>query len=283
MRMDTQPLPGLSALNINTITAGTKLGIREFPRDKKILFDIVEIFNNIEIGETNFGIIGAKIEINGQHITRGEVPLKRMSKAKRERVAKLPKTKMFQNSITLRLRSRILITRVVNVLLFRTGSLTIAGAISEPDFIDISKRVAKAVRRLYIHNFKIFTGIDDIPKDLNFFLHTHSIRMINSDYQTGIQYTRRSIKKIIDILINKYGLVVEYEPNKYVGIKTHYTTSEGNPIFISYFRTGSVLVKGGKSILGVTETYEMFNNILRNERALFEIPDVVTQSPRVEA
>jgi TATA-box binding protein (TBP) (component of TFIID and TFIIIB) len=247
-----------SPININTITAGIKLMVRGFNEmypEEKLLFDMAEIFNNIEISPHS--IIGSKIEVNGEFIKRGEVNERKKRKKATKRI------KEFQNQLTFRVKSHFDDSRVVNVLFFRTGSLTISGATSEGDVWDVARRVGKAIRNLYLQKFQIFINPElKDAENLKFRLHRFKINMINSDYDCGIEFTRKGIRKIIDILINKYGLIVEFEPNKYVGIKVHYKASNDKFVYISYFRTGKILLKGGNSIIQVNSAYSRFNEIL---------------------
>lgn len=104
-------------------------------------------------------------------------------------------------------------------------------------------------------------------------LANQNIEMINSNFSTGFNIDQKKLTKLLQKQYPKMN--ISYEPDdKYHGIKIYWThQASGVTIFISIFRTGSVLISGPKNEAQLIDAYKFINKHLREFYNEIWVPD----------
>jgi TATA-box binding protein (TBP) (component of TFIID and TFIIIB) len=101
-----------------------------------------------------------------------------------------------------------------------------------------------------------------------------NIEMINSDYETNFNINQEKLTYILRL--PPYNLFVKFDPIKYPGVNIKYNCPfpEDNrkDVSIFVFRTGQVIITGGKCMTHITETYKFINAIFQENFKELWIP-----------
>jgi TATA-box binding protein (TBP) (component of TFIID and TFIIIB) len=276
----------ISPIRISTITASGNVGA---------IPDMLKLYNSdifIPYWWLGEGIIKIETEIEGCHLEKGicmETILHTTTKTK----------KRFYNQSSFVFRLSMFPTfssepntfKEVNMKLFKNGGFQMTGISSE----EMGKT---AMERLL--TYTKHSDIWSTPP----FLKLYKVCMINSDYTIGKSIRR---DRLYHILVEKYGLWSSFEPTIYQGVNTKFfwnkTRPAGNPpgicacpipctgegdgyavgeckkITISPFRTGSIIITGGKHIEQIMDAYHFMNSVfLENDQYLLR--DEVSPPPK---
>jgi TATA-box binding protein (TBP) (component of TFIID and TFIIIB) len=266
----------ISPLRISTMTVTGNLGA--MPNLQK-LYDDGSIIPYWYIGE---GII--KIELSGQKkgISSDDIL---------HRSTKIKKHFFNQSSLVFRLYLGNNNYKEINIKMFKNGGFQMTGISSE----EMSRNAL--IRLIDLNKDR---GIWASPP----YIHTFSIRMINSDYTIGKSIRRERLHRI---LVENYGLWSSYEPTIYQGVNTKFywnkSRSEETPpgicvcptpcegggsgykigeckkITISPFRTGSIIITGAKHMEQLHDAYAFMNSVLETHAAHILRDDVVEKMP----
>lgn len=113
--------------------------------------------------------------------------------------------------------------------------------------------------------------------NINLSMKNVSIEMINSNFTVNFCINQRKFTKILQ---KKFPLFnTSFEPDdKYHGIKVYWPILGTDvKIFISIFRTGSIIMSGAKEYSQLTDAYKFINNIIKTYYDEIWIPDDVNK------
>lgn len=204
--------------------------------------------------------------------------------------------KAFFNQSTMVLRRFIPGTttfKEVNVKLFANGGIQMTGVVSEEFAKDSLQFLLSEIRKLKVSPF-----LDGIPTIDKF-----SIQLINTDYSLNKYVNQNLLHKI---LVNDYNLFSTLEKTIYQGINTKFYYNKQNDIqrgvctceksckgqglgdgegqckkiTISIFRTGKIIITGGRHMEQIYMAYDFLNTILKKHanEVLIDIPDTNVSS-----
>ena len=192
---------------------------------------------------------------------------------------KVKPTKRFDNQVTIVYKTAISNS---NIKVFRNGNVQITGIKSIEHGSCVVDKIIEILRDLYQNKDKeVIENIDEL-KNINF-----KIRLINTDYKVGFAIKRDLLYKIIK---NDYGVVCNYEPVIYPGVKLHYFYNEYNhardgicrcehkchdnkrgqeqhdckKITIAVFQSGCIIITGSQTSAQIEECYRFINSLLYN-------------------
>ena len=190
--------------------------------------------------------------------------------------------KVFFNSITLNI---IQLKKSINLKIFNNGKIQMTGVISK----EHSLLAVDSIKNLLNSNKELYISESDKEIDITDF----KTVLINSDYDCGFEIQRENL---LLILINIYGLSVNYEPENYPGVKVAFfwndiysdnvtglckcdkkcigkgtgkSVNECKKITIAIFQSGKIIITGGNDLTQIKFVYEFINQILNDH--LFEI------------
>jgi TATA-box binding protein (TBP) (component of TFIID and TFIIIB) len=175
----------------------------------------------------------------------------------------------------------------LNIKTFRNGNIQMTG-IKEIDnghtAVDL---IIDIVKKLYVQGL-----VNDINSLIN---SNFRIRLINTDYKIGFPIKREFLHKLLKL---EYGLVCNYEPVIYPGVKVHYFYNkihasndgicrcqhncgerkggDGNglgdckKITIAIFQSGCIIITGSQTKDQIEECYKYTNEVLYNNREQIE-------------
>jgi TATA-box binding protein (TBP) (component of TFIID and TFIIIB) len=199
--------------------------------------------------------------------------------------------KAFFNQSTMVLRRYIPGTttfKEVNVKLFANGGIQMTGVVSEEFAKDSLQFLLSEIKKLEVSPF-----LDGIPTIDKF-----SIQLINTDYSLNKYVNQNLLHKI---LVNDYNLFSTLEKTIYQGINTKFYYNKQNAvqrgvctceksckgqglgdgegqckkITISIFRTGKIIITGGRHMEQIYMAYDFLNTILKRHtnEVLIDIAD----------
>ena len=205
-------------------------------------------------------------------------------------------SKRFDNQVTIIYKSK---QNKVNMKVFRNGNIQVTGIKtleSGPKVIDTMIEILRK-----IHNEKDENVVDNVEdlKNIKF-----EVRLINTDYKVGFAIKRENLHKV---LMNEYGIVCNYEPCIYPGVKIQYFYNLDNPkqdgickcigskchdkkggsgqgngqckkITIAVFQSGCIIITGSQTKKQVDECYNYINHILYKDIRRIEKKVLVTNS-----
>jgi TATA-box binding protein (TBP) (component of TFIID and TFIIIB) len=173
--------------------------------------------------------------------------------------------------------------KCVNIKLFNNGKITLTGSKNEMDGYHACCVLLKELK----NDKNIFTYMKE-EKDINDLqINNYKITMINSDFNTNFKI---DLLKLLDILnSNDKNIFTKFNPEKYRGlIIGYYWNSEkeiqdgkclcvkkckgkGNgtgdgqckKITISIFKSGSIIITGGRLVKQIDAAYSSINSILK--------------------
>jgi len=187
----------------------------------------------------------------------------------------------FYNSCSIIVKAALDI-KCVNIKLFNNGKITLTGSKYETDGYYASKVLLEEMKK----NKDIFPDIDENYID-KIFIDNYKITMINSDFNTNFKI---DLIKLLSILnVNEKDLFTKFNPEKYRGlIIGFYWNTEKNiqdgkclcksrcngkgtgtgdgqckKITISIFKSGSVIITGGRLVKQIDDAYIKINNFLK--------------------
>jgi len=185
----------------------------------------------------------------------------------------------FYNSCSIIVKADLTI-KCVNVKLFNNGKITLTGSKDETDGYYATKVLLEDLKS----NPDIFTDIN--PSDIKKAnIVNYKITMINSDFNTNFKI---DLSKFLNILNEKEkDLFTKFNPEKYRGLIIGYywnlkndiqdgrclckTKCKGKgsgenqckKITISIFKSGSIIITGGRLIKQIEDAYKLINNLLK--------------------
>ena len=173
--------------------------------------------------------------------------------------------------------------KCVNIKLFNNGKITLTGAKNESDGYFASCVLLEELKK----EKTIFPDLTTDNEISNLNIVNYNITMINSDYNTNFKI---DLIKLLNILnINEKNLFTKFNPEKYRGLIIGYYwntekesqdgiclckskcngkgigTGDGKckKITISIFKSGSVIITGGRLIKQIEDAYKLINNIFK--------------------
>jgi len=173
--------------------------------------------------------------------------------------------------------------KCVNIKLFNNGKITLTGAKNESDGYFASCVLLEELKK----EKDIFPDLTSETEILNLSIVNYKITMINSDYNTNFKI---DLIKLLNILNNnEKNLFTKFNPEKYRGLIIGYYwntekisqdgiclcktkcngkgigTGDGKckKITISIFKSGSVIITGGRLIKQIEDAYKLINNIFK--------------------
>jgi TATA-box binding protein (TBP) (component of TFIID and TFIIIB) len=191
----------------------------------------------------------------------------------------LKDNEVFYNSCSLYVKSGI-DKKCVCIKLFNNGKITLTGAKEELDGFDACNILLHDIK----NEKKIFINLDDIS---HLKIIDYKITMINTDFDTNFKI---DLLKLLNILnMHEKELFTKFNPEKYRGLIIGYywnsikleqdgkckckskCNGKGNgygdgqckKITISIFKSGSVIITGGRLIQQVEDAYKSINNIFK--------------------
>jgi len=187
----------------------------------------------------------------------------------------------FYNSCSIIVKASLDI-KCVNIKLFNNGKITLTGSKYETDGYYASKVLLEEMKK----NKEIFPDIDEHYIN-NLFIDNYKITMINSDFNTNFKI---DLIKLLSILnTNEKDLFTKFNPEKYRGLiigfywNTEKKIQDGKclcksrcngkgigkgdgqckKITISIFKSGSVIITGGRLVKQIDDAYIKINNFLK--------------------
>ena len=189
-------------------------------------------------------------------------------------------SKRFDNQVTIIHRNK---QGKVNMKVFRNGNIQVTGIKSLENGPKVIDTMINILRK--IHDEKDENVVENVGdlKNIKF-----EIRLINTDYKVGFPIKRENLHKV---LMNEYGIVCNYEPCIYPGVKIQYFYNLDNPkhdgickcvdgkchdkkggsgrgngqckkITIAVFQSGCIIITGSQTKDQVDECYSFINKIL---------------------
>jgi len=173
--------------------------------------------------------------------------------------------------------------KCVNIKLFNNGKITLTGAKNESDGYFASCVLLEELKK----EKNIFPDLTTDSEISNLNIVNYNITMINSDYNTNFKI---DLIKLLNILNNnEKNLFTKFNPEKYRGLIIGYYwntekeyqdgiclckskcngkgigTGDGKckKITISIFKSGSVIITGGRLIKQIEDAYKLINNIFK--------------------
>ena len=222
-------------------------------------------YNSIE----NIMLILANIQI-----------LEQNSLKKHGRQKKKKDNEYFYNSCSIIVKAALDI-KCVNIKLFNNGKITLTGSKAELDGYHSTRVLLEEMKK----EPKIFLDIDEhLVKSLE--IEKYRITMINSDFDTNFKI---DLLKLLAILNSSNELFTKFNPEKYRGLLIGYywntdkkeqdgrclCTSKCNgkgcgtgdgkckKITVSVFKSGSIIITGGRLVKQIEDAYKCINDILR--------------------
>ena len=188
----------------------------------------------------------------------------------------------FYNSCSIIVKGALNI-KCVNIKLFNNGKITLTGSKEEFDGYEASCVLLKEMKK----DTDIFIGMnkEDIIK---LEIVNYKITMINSDFDTNFKI---DLLKLLNILNTKEtDLFTKFNPEKYRGLIIGYywntckevqdgkclcslkCNGKGNgtgdgqckKVTISIFKSGSIIITGGRLIKQIEDAYKLINTILKD-------------------
>lgn len=268
--MDHSTYPSPTPYRISTITATGCVGT---PINLDVLYGCLEITSSESCPKE--GIV--YIEYGKK---KSETVFKGYSKKFAVNRRKTKPTKRFDNQVTIVYRT--VDENNLNIKTFRNGNVQVTGIKSIGQGYAIVDKMIEILKDVYVNKDKdVVENVDDL-KNINY-----KIRLINTDYKVGFSIKRENLHKILK---NEYGLVCNYEPVIYPGVKLHYFYNkrnfrvdgvckcakkchdqkggEGNgesdckKITIAIFQSGCIIITGSQTKEQIDECYEFINSIL---------------------
>ena len=187
----------------------------------------------------------------------------------------------FYNSCSIIVKGALDI-KCVNIKLFNNGKITLTGSKNEFDGYKSCKVLLEEMKK----NKSIFLNVTDTEID-NLSIINYKITMINSDFDTNFKI---DLLKLLDILNNnEKDLFTKFNPEKYRGliIGFYWNTNKENQdgkclckskcngkgngtgdgqckkITISVFKSGSIIITGGRLVKQIEDAYKRINSILK--------------------
>jgi len=194
---------------------------------------------------------------------------------------KVKPNRRFDNQVTIVYRNQGI--NNLNIKTFRNGNIQVTGVKDiEQGHIVVDKMI-DILRDIYLN--KDANVIEDVNELKNT---EYKIRLINTDYKVGFPIKRDILHKILK---NEYGMVCNYEPVIYPGVKLHYFFNKSNrchdgrckckskkcqdnkggegigdgnckKITIAVFQSGCIIITGSQTREQIEECYEFINGVL---------------------
>lgn len=180
----------------------------------------------------------------------------------------------------------------LNIKTFKNGNVQMTGIKEIDNGHSAVDLIINIIKKLYVQGL-----VDDINSLIN---SSYRIRLINTDYKIGFPIKRELLHKLLKL---EYGLVCNYEPVIYPGVKVHYFYNkihassdgickcqrncgerkggEGNgfgdckKITIAIFQSGCIIITGSQTKDQIEECYKYTNEVLYNNKDLIEKPAIV--------
>jgi TATA-box binding protein (TBP) (component of TFIID and TFIIIB) len=278
-----------TSYRISTITAtgcvGTNINL-------DVLYTCLEISLSNESQECTEGIVYVEYgKKKSETVYKGYC--KKFSVTRR----KVRPTKRFDNQVTIVYKTP---TSNYNIKVFRNGNIQVTGIKNIEFASEVVDKMIQILADLY-HN-KDKTVIDNVLdlKNINF-----KIRLINTDYKVGFSIKRDILHKILK---HEYGLICNFEPVIYPGVKLHYFYNKTNSakngickcdkkchdtkggqgecyrdckkITIAIFQSGCIIITGSQTSQQIDECYQFINNLLYSNVSRIERKTII---PLIEA
>ncbi len=274
---------------ISTITATGSIGTNI---NLDILYDCLVINDSNNSNNSNSSLSNLMYIEYGKK--KSETIFKGQTKKSLTRRVKEPK-KRFDNQVTIVFAMETF-NCTLNMKIFKNGNIQITGikdvengARSIDLLVDIINDIYKK------QNKSIVTDIKALKNE------NYKIRLINTDYKVGFVLKRDVLHRLIK---TELGLICNYEPVIYPGVKIHYfynvinkkkgicecpihcgnkKSGEGDglnsckKITVAIFQSGCIIITGSQSIEQIKECYNYINNILFKYRPLIEKDNIKPQ------
>jgi TATA-box binding protein (TBP) (component of TFIID and TFIIIB) len=174
-------------------------------------------------------------------------------------------------------------TKCVNIKLFNNGKITLTGAKAEIDGYNSTCVLLNEMKK----EPEIFLDIENQNDIDNLKIDNYKITMINSDFNTNFKI---DLLKLLSILNNnEKDLFTKFNPEKYRGLIIGYYWNLNKPeqdgkclcklkcngkgngngdgeckkITISVFKSGSVIITGGRLVKQIEDAYSTINDIFK--------------------
>lgn len=218
---------------------------------------------------------------------------------------KNPDKRLFDNQATVIIKPNDHI-RKINIKIFLNGSVTMTGCKNENDgniatnlLVNEINKYPEIIMSDFIYKInkilkKKITEISNkevtFPKYEKLMTTNYIITLINCNYSLNFRVDRY---KLYNILIQKYGVFVTFDPVGYPGVKIGYMWNsinkkkngicncstkckmkkkkatgygDGNckTVTIAIFQSGNIIITGSRKIEQTDDTYKFINNVVRN-------------------
>jgi TATA-box binding protein (TBP) (component of TFIID and TFIIIB) len=169
---------------------------------------------------------------------------------------------------------------MINSKIFKNGNVQMTGIRNIYQGQGVIDYIISQVKLIHIHKPEVVCNVDEL-KNTNY-----SVRLINCDFRTGLEFKRDKLYKII---LTDYNISCTYEPCIYPGVKIQYAFNNDNEkrdgccycdkycsgkgcgngntqckkITIAVFQSGCIIITGGQSIEQINEAYAFICNCIR--------------------
>lgn len=172
----------------------------------------------------------------------------------------------------------------INLKLFKNGSITMTGCKEQDDGPYVVKKLINEMK----NHQKVFMYDED---QFDIMMNGFAVTMINSDYFCGF---RLHLKKLEEVLINKYQLFFSYDPKVYAAVKISFMWNKDyeadgichcgkkcivskkksikaknncNIITVAIFNSGKIIITGSNSFDKTKAAYKYINKLLKDNYA----------------
>jgi TATA-box binding protein (TBP) (component of TFIID and TFIIIB) len=187
----------------------------------------------------------------------------------------------FDNQVTIVYRT--IDNHNLNIKMFRNGNIQITGIKSIEQGHLVVDKLIDVLRDTYLHkNSEVIGSVEELKNT------EYKIRLINTDYRIGFCIKRDILHRILK---NEFGMVCNYEPVIYPGVKLHYFYNNDNyerdgickcscdncfdnkggegvgdghckKITIAIFQSGCIIITGSQTRDQIQECYDFINKVL---------------------
>lgn len=217
---------------------------------KNIIFNLENIAQYIELTPTAIVSTNLKNE-------------RTILKKKKRKPKKQTKQKNFYNQVTIKMKTDI--KRIINIKLFRNGSIQITGCLDTKHTIMALEKMFKIFKKDRV----LFDFEKNEVRDIEFVdnktllelsnVNKFKIALINSNFNIGFRINR---SKLYATIINKLtGVEYTYDPIGHAGVILKYVI-ENVTVTVLIFESGSIVITGAKTCKHINEVYTKVNIFL---------------------
>jgi TATA-box binding protein (TBP) (component of TFIID and TFIIIB) len=233
-----------SSLHISTISTTCKIG--------HTIINIENIYNYLPVSKDDILLINYK----NNYKTINENLIKKKKK-KTKKIVK--KVNNFFNQITLLIA--INDDKKINTKLFTNGSVQMTGSKSIADNLIVLNKLMNCLKQKYIIDGEEIKFIDN-PELLK--ISDFKISMINTNFGIGREIVREELLKVIK---NDTKTVVKakLKPDIHAAVNIVLTVLD-SIVTILVFKTGNIIITGGKSSIQINTAYNYIINIIEKNK-----------------